>query len=98
MLPPDDPVRDYNYKYKKYFIKKYNSREGKILYSNHLLESQKSKHKTDREEEVTSTKGESLVSNCDTIKQKGLTNIQSEDDRSNTTNVANGLLPSYQKI
>ncbi|CAG8656892.1 3653_t:CDS:2, partial [Paraglomus brasilianum] len=53
-------------------------RKEKMIYSSYLLESQKSKHQIDREEEATSTK-----------RRKDLTNVSLEDDgKSNTTNVA----------
>ncbi|CAG8440085.1 6942_t:CDS:10 [Scutellospora calospora] len=53
-------------------------RKEKTIYSSYLLESRRSKHQIDREEEMTSTK-----------RQKDLTNVSLENDgRSNTTNVA----------
>ncbi|CAG8459190.1 1747_t:CDS:10 [Acaulospora morrowiae] len=53
-------------------------RKEKMIYSSYLLESRKSKHQIDREEDVTSTK-----------RRKDLTNVSLEDDgRSNMINVA----------
>ncbi|CAG8535819.1 6517_t:CDS:2 [Paraglomus brasilianum] len=67
-------------------------RKEKMIYSSYLLESQKSKHQINREEEATITK-----------RQKDLTNVSLEDDdKSNTTNVAysgksmDDLLPGDQ--